>query len=123
VVADAPWSDEDMLRQARKYALAAMLEKEPVAAWVADDTGFVKKGTHSVGVARQYYGRVGKREKCRMAVSLSVTTQTASLSVAWWVYFPESWAQDPERRERAVGRRRLALRSNRLSPCNRLARR
>ena len=59
VVADAPWSDEDLLRQVRKYVLAAMTEKEPVAAWVVDDTGFVKKGTHSVGVARQYCGQVG----------------------------------------------------------------
>src|ERR1700691_1672816 len=101
VVADAPWSDEDLLRQVRKYVLAAMTEKAPVTAWVADDTGFVKKGTHSVGVARQYCGQVGKQENCRVALSLSVTTQTASLPVAWRLYLPESWAQDPERREQA----------------------
>lgn len=101
VVADAPWSDEDVLRQARKYVLAAMTEQEPVAAWVVDDSGFVKKGTHSVGVARQYCGQVGKQENCRVAVSLSVTTQTASLPVAWRLYLPESWAQDQERREQA----------------------
>jgi SRSO17 transposase len=101
VVAEAPWSDEDVLRQVRKYALAAMMEKEPVAAWVVDDTGLVKKGTHSVGVARQYCGQVGKQENCRVAVSLSVTTQTASLPVAWRLYLPESWAQDPGRREQA----------------------
>ena len=101
VVADAPWSDEDVLRQVRKYVLAAMTEKEPVAAWVVDDTGFVKKGTHSVGVARQYCGQVGKQENCRVAVSLSVTTQRASLPVAWRLYLPEGWAQDQERREQA----------------------
>src|SRR6202050_2285246 len=101
VVADAPWSDEDVLRWVRKYVLAAMTEKEPVTAWVADDTGFVKKGTHSVGVARQYCGQVGKQENCRVAVSLSVTTQTASLPVAWRLYLPESWAQDAKRREQA----------------------
>jgi SRSO17 transposase len=101
VVADAPWSDEGVLRQVRKYALAAMMEKEPVAAWVVDDTGLVKKGTHSVGVARQYCGQVGKQDNCRVAVSLSVTTQTASLPVAWRLYLPESWAQDEERREQA----------------------
>lgn len=99
VVADAPWSDEAVLRQVREYALAAMTEKEPVVAWVVDDTGFVKKGTHSVGVARQYCGQVGKQENCRVAVSLSVTTKTASLPVAWQLYLPESWAQDRERRE------------------------
>jgi SRSO17 transposase len=101
VVADAPWSDEAVLRWVREYALAAMTEKGPVAAWVVDDTGLVKKGTHSVGVARQYCGQVGKQENCRVAVSLSVTTKTASLPVAWRLYLPESWAQDPERREKA----------------------
>src|SRR6202049_2272202 len=101
VVADAPWSDEDVLRQVRKYVLAAMTEKEPVAAWVVDDTGFVKKGTHSVGVARQYCGQVGKQENCRVAVSLSVTTNCSSLPIAFRLYLPEVWANDAKRRERA----------------------
>ena len=101
MVADAPWSDASLLRQVRKYALSALREKEPVVAWVVDDTGLVKKGTHSVGVARQYCGQVGKQENCRVAVSLSVTTKTASLPVAWRLYLPESWAQDAERREQA----------------------
>jgi SRSO17 transposase len=101
VVADAPWSDEAVLRQVREYALGAMRDQGPVVAWVVDDTGLVKKGTHSVGVARQYCGQVGKQENCRVAVSLSVTTATASLPVAWRLYLPESWAQDPPRREAA----------------------
>ena len=101
VVAEAPWSDEGVLRRVREYALGAMTEQGSVVAWVVDDTGFVKKGTHSVGVARQYCGQVGKQENCRVAVSLSVTTATASLPVAWRLYLPESWAQDPERREAA----------------------
>ncbi len=71
---DAPWSDEDMLEAVRQYALPAMQEQGPVEAWVVDDTGFVKKGTHSVGVTRQYCGQVGKQENCRVAVSLSVST-------------------------------------------------
>ena len=101
VVAEAPWSDESVLRRVREYALGAMTEQGPVVAWVVDDTGFAKKGTHSVGVARQYCGQVGKQENCRVAVSLSVTTATASLPVAWRLYLPESWAQDPKRREQA----------------------
>ena len=48
--------------------------KGPIVAWIVDDTGFVKKGTHSVGVTRQYCGQVGKQENCRVAVSLSVST-------------------------------------------------
>ncbi len=54
LVADAPWSDEAVLRRVREYTLAAMTEKGPVVAWVVDDTGLVKKGKHSVGAARQY---------------------------------------------------------------------
>ncbi len=95
VVADAPWSDESVLRRVWEYTLGAMTEQGPVVAWVVDDTGFVKKGTHSVGVARQYCGQVGKQENCRVAVSLSVSTATASLPVAWRLYLPESWAQGP----------------------------
>jgi SRSO17 transposase len=101
LVAGAPWSDEAVLGRVREYALGAMTAKGPVVAWVVDDTGFVKKGTHSVGVARQYCGQVGKQENCRVAVSLSVTTETASLPVAWRLYLPESWAQDRERRKTA----------------------
>ena len=74
VVADAPWSDEAVLAQVQSYALTAMRQKGPVEAWIVDDTGFPKKGRHSVGVARQYCGQVGKQENCRVAVSLSVST-------------------------------------------------
>src|SRR5580692_4512093 len=101
LVADAPWSDEAMLKQVRSYVLPAMEKKGPVVAWIVDDTGFPKKGTHSVGVARQYCGQVGKQENCRVAVSLSVATWSSSLPVAWRLYLPESWAQDGKRRRRA----------------------
>ena len=61
LVADAPWSDEAVLSKVRAYALTAMRQKGPVQAWIVDDTGFVKKGIHSVGVTRQYCGQVGKQ--------------------------------------------------------------
>jgi SRSO17 transposase len=98
-VADAPWSDEAVLESVRGYVLAAMRQNGPVVAWIVDDTGFVKKGTHSVGVARQYCGQVGKQENCRVAVSLSVSTHHASLPIAWRLYLPESWANDREKRK------------------------
>jgi SRSO17 transposase len=101
LVADAPWSDEAVLGSVRGHVLAAMKQNGPVVAWIVDDTGFVKKGTHSVGVARQYCGQVGKQENCRVAVSLSVSTYHASLPIAWRLYLPESWASDPERRKEA----------------------
>lgn len=100
-VAQSPWSDADMLRQVRNYVLPAMQKKGPVTAWIVDETGFVKKGTHSVGVARQYCGRVGKKENCQVAVSLSVATATGSLPIAWQLYLTEEWASDAERRREA----------------------
>jgi SRSO17 transposase len=101
LVADAPWRDEAVLAEVRAYALTVMRQKGPLQAWIIDDTGFVKKGIHSVGVTRQYCGQVGKQENCRVAVSLSVTTNTASLPVAWRLYLPQVWANDQARRREA----------------------
>jgi SRSO17 transposase len=101
LVATAPWSDESILEQVRGYVLSAMKRKGPLQAWIVDDTGFPKKGTHSVGVTRQYCGQVGKQDNCRVAVSLSVSTNGASLPVAFRLYVPEVWAKDAERRRQA----------------------
>src|SRR5678810_1399455 len=98
LVADAPWSDEAVLRQARGYAVTAMRKQEPVVAWIVDDTGFPKKGKESVGVTRQYCGQLGKQENCRVAVSLSVSTWSSSLPVEYRLYLPKEWAEDSERR-------------------------
>jgi SRSO17 transposase len=102
LVAKSPWSDEAVLRQVRTYVLPAMQKSGPVTAWIVDETGFTKSGKHSVGVARQYCGRVGKKENCQILVSLSVATESSSLPIAWRLYPPESWAGDEERRQ-AVG--------------------
>ena len=101
LVAHAPWNDEDILEAVRHYALSAMQKEGPIEAWVVDDTGFVKKGSHSVGVTRQYCGQVGKQENCQVAVSLSVSTSQASLPIAWRLYLPEAWAHDRKRRNQA----------------------
>jgi len=101
VVADAPWSDEALLGCTCDYALAAMTNTSPVVAWIVDDTGLPKKGTHSVGVARQYCGQTGKQDNCQVAVSLSVATWVASLPVAYRLYLPEIWANDSQLRQQA----------------------
>jgi SRSO17 transposase len=101
LVAKAPWSDEAMLEQVRDQVLPAMQKHGPVVAWVVDDTGFPKKGKHSVGVARQYCGQVGKQDNCRVAVSLSVATWSSSLPIAYGLYLPKEWAEDAGRREKA----------------------
>jgi SRSO17 transposase len=115
VVADAAWSDEALLGCTRDYALAAMAKDGPIVAWIVDDTGLPKKGTHSVEAARQYStpsgtnrrlgtpdcGQTGKQDNCQVAVSLSVATWNASLPIAYRLYLPEAWANDSQRRQQA----------------------
>lgn len=101
IVAEAAWSDAALLGEVRRQVLPAMTRKQSLAAWIVDDTGFPKKGTHSVGVTRQYCGQLGKQENCRVAVSVSLATEQASLPVAYRLYLPEIWAQDPARRKPA----------------------
>ena len=101
LVAKAPWSDEIVLEQVRNHVLPTMEKQGPVVAWIVDDSGFPKKGKHSVGVTRQYCGQVGKQDNCRVAVSLSVATWSSSLPVAYRLYLPKDWAEDAERREKA----------------------
>jgi SRSO17 transposase len=101
IVADSPWDDEVILGRVRQRVLPAMEKKGEVEAWIIDDTGFPKKGTHSVGVTRQYCGQLGKQDNCRIAVSLSVATATASLPIAWRLYLPEIWDKDRQRRKKA----------------------
>jgi SRSO17 transposase len=101
LVADAAWNDEEMLREVRRYVLPTMEKHSPVVAWIIDDTGFPKQGKHSVGVARQYCGQIGKHDNCQAAVSLSVSTWNSSLPIAWRLYLPEVWCEDAERCEKA----------------------
>ncbi len=90
LVADAAWSDQAVIERIWQRVLPAMTQKNPIVAWIVDDTGFPKKGRHSVGVDRQYCGQVGKQDNCRVAVCLSVSTESASLPVAFELYLPVS---------------------------------
>ena len=100
-VAKAAWDDTALLRAVRGYVLPALEERGPIRAWIVDDTGLPKKGTLSVGVARQYCGPLGKRDSCQVAVTLSVANEAASLPIAYRLYLPEGWAEDPARRAMA----------------------
>jgi SRSO17 transposase len=100
-VGQAPWADAAVLAKVRGLVIPVMERSGPVEAWIIDDTGFPKKGKHSVGVARQYCGQLGKQDNCQIAVSLSLANGTASLPVAWRLYLPQEWANDPERRAQA----------------------
>ena len=98
---DSKWSDWDVRRQAARYALEAMTQREPVEVWIVDDTGFLKQGKHSVGVQRQYTGSAGKVANCQIGVSLSVATRTEHLPLDFELYLPKCWTHDAARRREA----------------------
>jgi SRSO17 transposase len=100
-VGEAPWSDEAVLAKVREQVLPAITRGGPIEAWIIDDTSFPKKGKHSVGVARQYCGQLGKKDNCQVAVSLSIANHDASLPVAYRLYLSKDWAKDKARRKKA----------------------
>lgn len=91
------WADEEIRRRA-----AQKLEEElHPEVFVVDDTGFPKKGCHSVGVARQYSGTLGRVDNCQVATSLHLATDGASSCIGMRLYLPEQWASDIKRRRKA----------------------
>lgn len=100
-VGQASWSDERVLAKVCELVLPAIERAGPIEAWIIDDTGFPKKGKHSVGVARQYCGQLGKQDNCQAAVSLSLANHQASLPVRYRLYLPQEWADDAARRRKA----------------------
>jgi SRSO17 transposase len=99
-VGEGRWSDEKVLAKVREMVLPVIERAGPIEAWIIDDTAFPKKGAHSVGVARQYCGQLGKQDNCQVAVSLSLANAHASLPVAYRLYLPETWALDAARRKK-----------------------
>jgi SRSO17 transposase len=100
-VGEGRWSDDRVLAKVREMVLAAIEHAGPIEAWIIDDTGLPKKGRHSVGVARQYCGQLGKEENCQVAVSLSIANAQASLPVAYRLYLPREWTNDNDRLRKA----------------------
>ncbi|WP_157645155.1 IS701 family transposase, partial [Burkholderia ubonensis] len=99
-VAKADWSDAELLRRVAQWVVPKM-DFSQGGWWIVDDMGFPKKGRHSVGVARQYCGQLGKQDNCQVAVSVSLACDQGSLPVAWRLYLPEEWAADAKRRTKA----------------------
>jgi SRSO17 transposase len=99
-VARSEWSDAAVLARVRDWVVPS-LGLEGGCYWIVDDTGFPKKGRHSVGVARQYCGQLGKQDNCQVAVSLSLASTRGSVPVAYQLYLPQEWADDAVRRQAA----------------------
>jgi SRSO17 transposase len=100
-VGESRWLDDDVLTKVREMVQPAIERGGAIEAWIVDDTGFPKKGKHSVGVARQYCGQLGKQDNCQVAVSLSIANHHASLPIAYRLYLPQEWAEDIARRHKA----------------------
>jgi SRSO17 transposase len=97
-VAKSEWSDASVMARVRDWVMPS-LGLEHGCYWIVDDTGFPKKGNHSVGVARQYCGQLGKQDNCQVAVSLSLASVQGSLPIAYQLYLPKDWACDALRRD------------------------
>lgn len=96
-VNQSPWEEGEVRRR-----LAVRMTDEIVPeAWVIDDTGFPKFGRHSVGVARQYCGALGKVANCQVGVSVNAATDEASCPLDWRLFLPEEWDSDARRRAKA----------------------
>ncbi len=97
-VNQSPWPTQEV-----RASLARKVEQEFVAEayWLIDEVSFPKQGEHSVGVARQYCGALGKTANCQVAVTLDLGTEQSSTPLDWALYLPEKWINDPVRRKKA----------------------
>jgi SRSO17 transposase len=96
-VSESKWEDTAVRAFAARYALHPILQREPLEAWIIDDTGFLKQGAMSPGVQRQYTGSAGKTTNCQIATSLTVCTATTQLPMDMDLYLPTSWTEQPAR--------------------------
>jgi len=97
-VSQSPWPTKEV-----RASLARKVEGEFVVEpyWLVDEVSFPKQGKHSVGVARQYCGALGKTANCQVAVTLDLGTEESSTPLNWALYLPEQWINDPVRRKKA----------------------
>src|ERR687894_751035 len=98
-VAVGPWDEAPL--EAELLAQANRLVGGPDALLVIDDTALLKKGTHSVVVASQYAGVVGKNANCQSLVSLTLAKGEVPIPIVLRLFLPETWIQDPERLQQA----------------------
>ena len=98
LITSSPWSDDTVWRSIRQELVPHL---EPVEAWVVDEVGWVKQGQHSVGVAHQYCGAVGKQANCQVSVEVVVSDGWVAAPIGGRLYLPEHWVNDRPRCEQA----------------------
>jgi SRSO17 transposase len=95
----ARWDADAVRDDLRAYVVEHL--GDPQAVLVIDETGFLKKGTKSVGVARQYSGTAGRIENCQIGVFLGYASRLGHAFLDHALYLPKAWAEDAARREEA----------------------
>ncbi len=93
-VGQSPWAVEAVQQQLARKVVDLLSDPE---VWILDETSFPKAGEHSVGVARQYCGALGKVANCQVAVTLHWSNAEASCPLGWRLYLPRAWIEDQER--------------------------
>ena len=93
-ITDSPWEEAAIWKAIRPLAMDCL---EPVEAWIVDETGWLKQGEHSVGVAHQYCGAMGKSANCQVNVQVAITDGLVAAPVGARLYLPESWTKDRAR--------------------------
>jgi SRSO17 transposase len=95
-ISNSPWRHEPVIEQIARDA-DRLLGGKPTSALLLDESSFVKQGDHSVGVARQWCGRLGKVENCQVAVFAVLTDGARYTPVDMRLYLPQRWIDDPAR--------------------------
>jgi SRSO17 transposase len=93
-ITDSPWEESALWQAIRPLAMDCL---EPLAAWIVDETGWLKQGKHSVGVGHQYCGAAGKSANCQVHVQVAITDGLVAVPVGARLYLPESWTKDRAR--------------------------
>lgn len=99
-LSDSPWKDELVIEKLQQQVTQLIGDAQEGALHL-DETGFVKQGSHSVGVKRQYCGRLGKVDNCQVGVFLGYTRGNHRTLLDRRLYLPEEWVLDVERRQKA----------------------
>ena len=97
-ITDSPWEESELWRVIRREVIPHL---EPIEAWIVDETGWPKQGSHSVGVARQYCGAIGQKANCQVSVEMVVSDGLVAAPVGGRLYLPQSWSEDPLRRAKS----------------------
>lgn len=114
------WSADALCERIRSYAFDAL--GDPDGVLVVDETGFLKKGAQSVGVARQYSGTAGRIENCQVGVFASYASRWGHALIDRRLCLPKAWADDPDRRAKAHVPKEVAFATKPAMACEMVAR-